>query len=150
MADRTPESSTVRSALALVGAVDDLLRPGRSGSLVEPEVVVGAVDTIVRAARDLRPHQVDDVLSHLVKRAEDGAFDPPAWPDPARAREWIYTTVETHYADEDDGPEEPGDEVGPPAHAPPFDGPNPLVDGHEQRASAAVEELAARVNESDR
>jgi|GEM_PF-6152382 len=64
MTDR-PETSTVRSALLVVGAVDDLLRPGREGALIAPAEVVEAVTVIAEAVRDLRPHQVADVVEHL-------------------------------------------------------------------------------------
>lgn len=63
MADRTPETSTVRESLAVVRAVVEIVdeRP-------EPWQVVQRVGEIMEAAKQLRPHMVDDVLDHLHDR----------------------------------------------------------------------------------
>lgn len=212
MADKTPESSTVRSALALIGAVEDLIQPGRTGATLDPEVAIDAATTIMRTARELRPHQVDDVVHHLDTRAEEGAFDPPAGlniPIPTvqvsndgadrgdrddlarqlgeqvdRLAEFIIVNVpgepsvsegaidtairvlRRHYGGtvpplDGDGADEPNPWVeptpdqplaaqGPRRHEPghdPSDTPDPLDDGKTERATRAVDELAARVNE---
>lgn len=64
MADR-PETSTVRTALAISEAFEGLLRPGREGKPVEPDDLAEVFTTVLRAARDLRAHQVDDLAGHL-------------------------------------------------------------------------------------
>lgn len=60
-----PETSTVRSALAVTAAVERILRPGREGSLVSPSVVVDAVAEAMRRGKELRPDQIGDVTAHL-------------------------------------------------------------------------------------
>ena len=55
-----PETSTVRSALAIRAAADDLLN-----GEVHPETAVSAVSTLMVEARKLRPDQVEDVMGHL-------------------------------------------------------------------------------------
>lgn len=64
MADQPSESTTeVDAALTIRAAVDELMRPGRSGGLLTDPV--GPVERIMRAAKDLRPAKVDAVVAHL-------------------------------------------------------------------------------------
>lgn len=63
MPDR-PETSTVRSALTAVGAVEDAL------DVTYPEPVrVEAIIEVIGAVRDLRAHQVDDLVDYLSERS---------------------------------------------------------------------------------
>lgn len=74
----TPASSTVRNALAVVAAVDDLLRPGREGRVLDADTAVNSVVAIIEECRDLRAHQARDVIDHLHSRCAEGALSPPA------------------------------------------------------------------------
>lgn len=60
-----PETSTVREALAIVSAAEQIAAGATSGHLVD------LLEQIIESGRQLRPHQVSDVLGHLRDR-----FDP--------------------------------------------------------------------------
>lgn len=220
MADqKNPETSTVRSALAAVGAVDDLLRPGRDGCVLDADTAVAALVTLIDEVRALRPHQARDVIDHLEARLAAGALspraqriktptgtpftvynvgqdsgirlsgdvDPDYWPvprsdhvqDPAHWERDPLDDVDPTTAEGDaepadplensplrrnalgnievgghevpDPPEEPArytvsDRDGERSSTPAEAADDPLLDGKRERATAAVDELAARVN----
>ena len=62
MPDR-PDTSTVRSALSAVGSIEDAL------DVSYPEAVrVEAIIEAINSVRDLRAHQVDDLVDYLHAR----------------------------------------------------------------------------------
>lgn len=73
---KNPETSTVRSALAVTAAVDDLLRPGRDGCVLDADTAVAALVALIDEVRALRPHQARDVVDHLEARLAAGALSP--------------------------------------------------------------------------
>lgn len=177
MADqKNPETSTVRSALAAVGAVDDLLRPGRDGCVLDADTAVAALTTLIEEVRALRPHQARDVLDHLEARLAAGALSTRSQAITVASGHWGTLHVDPSYDPLPrfgDSPH-PGDPLGgvEPTTAEgtddltddvddlpntPLDGPQPdtldLEDpwstedgGKPERVTAAVDELAARVN----
>lgn len=59
-----PETSTVRSALTALGAIEDAL------DVRYPQASrLESVATAIRASRELRPHQLDELLDYLDGRA---------------------------------------------------------------------------------
>jgi hypothetical protein len=69
MADR-PETSTVREALRVVASVDSIIATATAVGTDNDasREVVYAVEELIDAARELRPHQVEDVMGHLKVR----------------------------------------------------------------------------------
>lgn len=75
-----PETSTVRSALSALGSIEDALDVRR------PEHArLGSIADAIRSARELRPHQLDELLEHLDSRVphEDDS-EPAMHPDTLR------------------------------------------------------------------
>lgn len=177
MADqKNPETSTVRSALAAVGAVDDLLRPGREGAVLDADTAVAALVVLIEEVRALRPHQARDLLDHLEARLAAGALSPRT--QPIRVPPGVPITVYNvgqHSGDWPSGvadpdywpvpqadPDDPTPDVEPTTAEGTDDADDiPTVmqpdtmhpddvpwgeDGKRERATAAVDELAARVN----
>lgn len=170
----TPATSTVRNALAVTAAVDDLLRPGREGRLLDADTAVDAVVAIIEESGGLRPHQVRDVIDHLQNRCADGALSPPSqgispplmqgltlhydasalprFPsdstrtggvgEPPGDGEGIQDDASDQdpWATEDTDLTDDVDDM-------PNTGMDPLAEGKPERATAAVDELAARVNQ---
>jgi deoxyxylulose-5-phosphate synthase len=62
MPDHQPETSTVRSALATLAAVEDCL-----DDTAPREQRIAAITTALREARGLRQHQLDDLVGHLLR-----------------------------------------------------------------------------------
>jgi hypothetical protein len=67
-----PETSTVREALAIVSAVEQIAAGADNGRLVD------LVEQIIESGRQLRPHQVSDVLAHLRDRYHLPVWGPDA------------------------------------------------------------------------
>lgn len=142
-----PATSTVRNALAVTAAVDDLLRPGREGRLLDADTAVDAVVTIIEESGGLRPHQVRDVIDHLQNRCADGALSPPSQ---TVTLPLTYETVRLPtLRDEGTADDQPVTKQDIDRHATPEPDPDvgPLGEGRQERATAAVDELAARVNQ---
>lgn len=85
MAERKPpETSTVRSALAALGAIEDALDVRRP----EQARLLSIADAI-RNARELRGHQLDELLEHLDTRVGHDGSD--VGTDDAMEREQLAT-----------------------------------------------------------
>ena len=77
---KPPETSTVRSALAALGSIEDAL------DVTRPEASrLSSIADAIRHARELRPHQLDELLEHLDSRVphEDDS-EPAMHPDTLR------------------------------------------------------------------
>lgn len=106
-----PTTSTVRSALAIDRACDKIMQDHP-----RPAYVASQLREILTAVRDLRAHQVDDVLNHIdaVGARYGGAYGGPRPADESRSADAL-------------------------------DGVDGEDDGQTQRARARADELADRV-----
>lgn len=99
MADR-PQTSTVREAMRLANAAEEILTRHPYNS----EEVAGYLGEIIDAARALNGYQVEDVQEHIARRAERIAAQ-----SPYTVLDGIEVTTDTRIEIEEDGPEEPDD-----------------------------------------